>query len=213
MADKDKKPEEKPEKNIFEDINRYFPALAALRFKETDPRFMNYALMDLADSMGKISSTEKDLLLGSLRSEDGLNLVMNIYPKKYNEEFAKANISQFLNFYNSILSKYADKEDAEKINGFLLKNGGLKMGDLEKKIDEIDYKLKGHKKGYSKIENEDEVKKLEKTLKDYQNIRMGIGLIQENSVEELRLKYFPRYQKDMYKEYASGISESSEKTT
>ncbi|NMB66983.1 hypothetical protein GYA25_02915, partial [Candidatus Woesearchaeota archaeon] len=155
--------------------------------------------------------TEKDLLLGSLRDENGLNLVMSIYPKKYNEELGKASISQFFDFYSPMLGKYADKEDAEKIKGFLLKNGSMKIGDLEKKMDEVDYKLKGHKRGYAKIENEEEVKKLEKTLKDYQNIRMGIALMQENSIEELRLKYFPKYQKETYKEYASEISESSEK--
>jgi len=202
MEDKNKKPEEK---NIFEDINRYFPAIAAARLQEKDPQLMSYVLTDLADSMGKISSTEKDLLLGSLRSEEGLGLVMRIYPKKYNEELGKANISQFLNFYDSMLGKYADAEDAKKIKEFLMKNGEMTIGDLEKKLGEINYKLEGHKKGYIKIENEEELKKLEESSKAYQNMRVGISLMQEGTIEELRAKYVPKYQKDAYKQYASQI--------
>jgi len=196
------KPEEKPD--YLKDARRYEYGALGLFLQKTNPSLLPYAIGELANSMNAVSDTESSLINTIKNSKDGLNAIFSIYPKKYQSLIDQLTLPQFTQSYDEMLSKYLSEDDKKKITS-VIESNPIKIGELEKKLGEISYKLEGHEKGYLKLEDKD-VEKLQKDAEKYSALETYVKTIQTTYLEDLTQKLVPKFRKDYFKELAEGIS-------
>lgn len=184
------------------DWKRYQYAKLAGQFAQSENTqyLVPGTLEQLASDMKEVSATESELIKDLIGKGQGLESILGIYPKKYDEERDNATIEQLVTDYDKIISGYLDEQTANYLKETLGKVGSKTLKSIKSKLDEISYKLTGDKKGYQKIEDSEELAKLQKDAVKYKSLIETLGKIEQVYFDELTPSVTKKANKNMLKQ-------------
>lgn len=131
--------------------------------------------------------------------------VLKDFAERYQEEMNALTIGNLMDFYQSTIDKYFDRETFSKLRNDFGKFLGEKYGDITRKIDHASYILKGVEKGYQPKEEKENA---EKVIGQYQKVIAFIKFLEDIKFEKLRRDVVDNHHDKTAKTYKKIIEEA-----